>query len=74
MWYDDSCLVQRARAVAQAVANMRARGVEPNPAVLALYVRYAQGELSHEQVRARLQRRAQARADASQTATAKREG
>jgi len=58
---DDNRLTQRALAVAQAVANLRARGVEPHPEVLALYAGYARGELSHEQVHAALRQRAEAR-------------
>jgi len=51
---------ERAAAVAEAVARLRARGVEPHPAVLALYARYACGELSRAEVQVEMQHRAAA--------------
>ena len=60
MLYDGTCLIQRARAVSQAVANLRARGVEPHLEVLRLYSCYARGELSRQQVHEALQQRREA--------------
>jgi Antitoxin VbhA len=48
---------ERAAAVAQAVANVRARGFAPHPEVLALYARYAGGELSRAEVQTAMQDR-----------------
>jgi hypothetical protein len=50
----------RQQAVSRAVANLRARGVNPAPAVLALYARYGRGELSRGQVQALMHQRAAA--------------
>lgn len=46
-------------AVAQALANLRARGVEPHLAVITLYEQYAAGQLSRAHVVATMQERAQ---------------
>ena len=55
---DYSACVDLPAAVAQAVANLRARGVEPAPAVIALYEQYAAGHLSRQHVVATMQERA----------------
>lgn len=51
---------ERRAIVAQAIANVRARGIEPNPQVLALYERYAAGEIMRDEVQVMLQARAAA--------------
>ncbi|RPD43572.1 MULTISPECIES: antitoxin VbhA family protein [Hymenobacter] len=51
---------QRRAIVAQAIANVRARGLEPHPQVLALYERYAAGEIMRDEVQAVMQARAAA--------------
>ncbi|MGI4821122.1 MAG: hypothetical protein ACRYFV_07905 [Janthinobacterium lividum] len=50
----------RQQAVSRAVANLRARGVNPAPAVLAFYARYGRGKLSRGQVQALMHQRAEA--------------
>lgn len=51
---------QRRAIVTQAIANVRARGIEPHPQVLALYERYAAGEIRRDEVQAAMQARAAA--------------
>jgi len=51
--------LNRYNAVAQAVDNLRARGVYPSPDVLALYNRYVCGQLSHESVQTLMHNRAE---------------
>lgn len=51
---------ERQQIVAQALDNVRARGIEPHYEVLALYDRYAAGELTRREVQAAMQARAAA--------------
>lgn len=51
---------ERRAIVEQAIANVRARGIEPTPQVLALYERYAAGEIMRDEVQAVMQARAAA--------------
>jgi hypothetical protein len=50
---------EREYVVAQALANVRARGFAPGPEVTALYARYARGELSRAEVQAEMSRRSE---------------
>jgi len=54
---DESDQAERRAIVAQAIANVRARGIEPNPQVLALYERYAAGEIMRDELQAVMQAR-----------------
>ena len=48
----------RHRVVEQALAKLRARGIEPNTEVAALYARYVQGHITGKQLHAVMQQRA----------------
>lgn len=51
---------RRQQAVTQALANLRGRGVYPQPAVLVLHERYVRGEIHFEELRALMRARARA--------------
>ena len=50
MNFDTHDVATRLAALTQALANLRAQGRTPPPAVVALFERYAQGELSWNEV------------------------
>jgi len=54
----DTYSVDLKAIVAQAIMNVRARGIEPHPDVIALYGQYAEGKISREQVSAIMNERA----------------